>query len=154
MTYDARSRDRYRWAVTGLSGAVAAGVLVGTGAVAGQAARQLKAEEEAEQARRDAELATWQAKQDRYKRDLRRSEGRARRGVVLKQRPTATRVTTRYVDGSSRGGPVAIGSSSSGGTGDNGAGGGGGSASSSGSGSPAPAPAPPPPPPPPASSGS
>lgn len=162
MTYDASTRDRYQRLVAALSGTVAAGVLVGTGAIAGHAARDLREDEAAEQARRFEELAAWQAEQRAYERELRRSE-RAARDVVLKQRPTATRVTTRYVGAASSGGPVAVepgsgggpgtGSgaapSSGGGGGGSSGGGSGGGGGTGGSGGP-----PPPPPPPPATSGS
>lgn len=153
MTYDARSRDRYRWAVTGISGAVAAGVLIGTGAISGQAARDLKDETAADQARKADEYAAWQAEQARYERDLKKAERAA--APVLKQRPTATRFTTRYVTGGTQSGSVSVrssqGSASGGGTAPSGKSRG--TKSGGGGGTPAPPP-PPPPPPPPASSGS
>lgn len=158
MTYDAKSRDRYRWAVTGVTGALTASVFLGTGAISGQAARDLNQTEAAEQAQQAEEFAAWQAEQARYERELEKAERREARRVIVKTRPTATRVTTRYVNGAAPSGGVSVsagrtpsgggqGTSGSGGKSNSGGGGGGGG----GGGTPAP---PPPPPPPPASSGS
>lgn len=158
MTYDAKSRDRYRRAVTGVTGALAASVLVGTGAISGQAARDLNQQEAAEQAKKAEEYAAWQAEQAAYDAEVARLQAE-NPPVVVKQRPKRTRVTTRYVSGGSPSG-VSVGSSSgsrnSGGSsnsGGNTAGGRGGGNSGGGAG-PTPAPPPPPPPPPPASNGS
>lgn len=161
MGYDTRSRDRSRWAVTGLSGALAAGVLVGTGAVTGEAARTHRAEEQAEQERRAEEYAAWQAEQAAYEAALAEQERASEPRVVVKQRPRRTRVTTRYITAAAPSG-VSVGAS---GTTPRGAGspssstprsdgGGGGGGGGGGAPGPTPGPPPPPPPPPPASSGS
>ncbi|GAA3545021.1 hypothetical protein [Nocardioides daeguensis] len=154
MTYDSTTRDRFRWAVTGVSGALAVTALVGTGAITGQAARQLHEQEAADQRRQAEELAAWRAEQAAYEAALAAS---APTPAVVKQRPTRTRVTVRYVSGTGPS-PVTVSSGSSGPASSGGRSGapGGGTGAASGSGTPGggtPAP-PPPPPPPPASSGS
>lgn len=157
MTYDAKSRDRYRRAVTGVTGALTAGVLVGTGAISGQAAHDLNQQAAAEQAKQAEEYAAWQAERAAYDAEVARLRAE-NPPVVVKQRPTRTRVTTRYVNGGS---PSSVsvssagsrGSGASSGSGGNTAGSPGGRNSGGGAG-PTPAPPPPPPPPPPASNGS
>ncbi|HVK27001.1 MAG TPA: hypothetical protein VM575_01565, partial [Nocardioides sp.] len=96
MGYDTRSRDRSRRAVAGISGALAATVLVGTGAVTGEAARAHRDEERADLERQAEEYAAWQAEQAAYEAELTRSRDRER-PVVVRQRPRRTRITTRYV---------------------------------------------------------
>lgn len=163
MSYDARSRDRFRWAVTGLTGAAAAGALVATGAMTGEAAREQHRKDAAEQERIDAEYAAWQAEQSAYEAAVALAQT-ADPPVVVKQRPKRTRVTTLYVRGVTPS-EVSVGTGGSRSSGGNaaGAGGGGnnggGNAASgrgggNGGGGAGPTPAPPPPPPPPASSGS
>jgi cell division protein FtsN len=48
MTYDSRTRDRYRLAVVGVSGAVAVGVLAGTAAIAHEASSEYAADQAAD----------------------------------------------------------------------------------------------------------
>lgn len=162
MGYDTRSRDRSRWAVTGLSGALAAGVLVGTGVVTGEAARAHRADEQAEQERRAEEYAAWQAEQAAYEAALAEREQASEPRVVVRQRPRRTRVTTRYITAAA---PSGVSVSASGTTPGSSGGGdrppagssrGGGGGGGGGGGAPGPTPGspPPPPPPPPASSGS
>lgn len=152
MTYDDRSRELYRWAVSGVTGLVAASALIGTGAVAGRAAQEQQAADAVEAERQAAELAAWQAEQAAYDQQVAPSRPAAR--PKLRKRPTRTRVTLRYVTGAP--GTVSVQSSRPA-SGSSGSGGGGaaGGGRPSGAGSTTPAPPPPPPaPPPPATSGS
>lgn len=163
MTYSARTRDRYRHALSMLTGLTTAGVLTACGWLAGTAARDFHAEQEAKDAaRQEADRVTqadWQQKQAAW----RAAQPREVR-TVWKRRPVTTVVETRTVFAASTtigaGGSVSSGSSSgSSGSGSSGSAGSGSSGSSgsgsSGSGSsgggsnPQPsAPKPPPPPPP------
>ncbi|GAA3802599.1 hypothetical protein GCM10022242_02020 [Nocardioides panacisoli] len=100
MTYDSRTRDRYRLAVTGATAAVAAAAITATGWLAGTAAHhqdQAAAQRKADQkALARAQYAAWKAK---YGDPARARHAHTR--IVLKDRPTRTRVTTRYVTAAS-----------------------------------------------------
>lgn len=94
MTYTSSTRDRYRLAVSATTAAVAAGAMTATGWMAGAAAQdysQTEARKQAEQDQRAQEqYAAWVAENgDRVVAQRPR--------VVLRQRPTKTRSTTRYV---------------------------------------------------------
>lgn len=144
MSYSPRSRDRYRLAVVAVSGLAAAGALTSTGWLAGAAAQDYAAQQASRQAEQDAAGAKAARAQAKYERAVARQKTRALRPrVVLRPRPTTTRVTTRYVQGAAPATPVV---------------GGGGTVSAPPAAPSAPhapvhpAPAPPPPPPPPAPS--
>jgi hypothetical protein len=96
MTYDARTRDRYRLAVTATTAAMAAGAVVATGWLAGAAAQDHARVTAEQQARKDAvarqRYDAWVARYgdpSQYRRP----------STVVRERPTRTRVTTRYVAG-------------------------------------------------------
>ncbi|WP_370249468.1 hypothetical protein [Nocardioides sp.] len=179
MSYDLRSRERFRWAVTGLTGAVAAGAVTATGAFAGLAHQQQAEKDAAAQAERDAELQAYELEQARYEKRVRWAERTAARAaaraaaaqkpeIIWRERPTRTRVTTQYVTGAASPGSTSVSPGSpapsgghSGSTGSTGSTGGtstgstggssGGSSGGSGgsSGGSSPTPTPPPPHPPP-----
>jgi hypothetical protein len=106
-----RRRDRYRYAVAAMTGLAAAGSLTATGWVAGQAAHAWSAQQAtvpgattpADPARAAPQPAAH------------RSRDRARQPrVVLRDRPTRTRVSTRYVTPAAPvGGGGSVGSTSS-----------------------------------------
>ena len=95
MTYTPRSRERYRAAVWATTATVAAGAISATGWVAGAAAHDEATDAAVNQAAQDAQA---QREHDRW---LARygdaSPSRERRHPVVRQRPTRTRVTIRYV---------------------------------------------------------
>lgn len=148
MSYSSRTRDRYRLAVTAVTGVAAAGVLTATGWLAGAAASDYSADLAKGQAKQDAVAAKAAKAQARYEAKVARQQTRALQpATALHKHPTRTRVTTQYVTGT----PVTQSV------------GGGGTVSTPSGSSPQPAapaghsapPPPPPPPPPPApSSGS
>lgn len=149
MSYSSRSRDRYRLAVTAVTGIAAAGVLSATGWLAGAAASNYNAEQAKGQAEQDAVAAKAAKAQARYEAKVARQQTRALQpATALHERPARTRVTTRYVTGAATTQSV----------------GGGGTVSTPSGSSPQPAapaghsapqaPPPPPPPPPAPSSGS
>ena len=143
MSYSSRTRDRYRLAVTAATGSLAAAAIAGTGWVVGAVAHD-QAQQDAVQAEADRALARYEARVARQQAAAQQPD------TVLRQRPTRTRVTTRYVSGSATTIPVGGGGTVSTPTIPSGTGG----SSGGGSATPAP-PTPPPPPPPPApSSGS
>ena len=92
MDYTPRTRDRFRWAATGVTGLLTTGLLVGTGALAGRMAADQQATDAAQQQQRAEQYAAWQAQQSRH-----RAHVLARPRIVVRTRPTRTRVTTRYV---------------------------------------------------------
>jgi hypothetical protein len=96
MTYTARTRDRYRLAVTMTTATVAAGALAATGWLTGAAAQDHAQEAADQQAEKDAAArAAYDAWVAKYG-DPAQYQG-AR--TVVRDRPTKTRVTTRYVSG-------------------------------------------------------
>ena len=101
MTYTASTRDRYRLAVLTTTASVAAGAIAATGWAAGAAARdqaETDAAQQAEQdARANAEYAAWQ---EQYGTQAVTRKPR----TIVRQRPTRTRVSMRYVTATS---PVA-----------------------------------------------
>lgn len=129
MSYDSNTRDRYRLAVRATTASVAAGAMTATGWLAGAAAQdqaQVTAEKQAAQdARQAAQKPT----------------------TIVRERPTTTRVTTRYITAARSSDPIGNGGDVNSDSSDSG--------SNQGSSAPAQdnsAPAPPPPPPPPAPS--
>ena len=146
MSYTSRDRDRFRLAVAAVTGVSTVGALTATGWLIGKAADDFAAQQAAasaqqQQAQQQAKGAQQQGRQGADRQRPARPQ--------LRQRPHVTRVTVRYVTGTTSSNPVGGGTvsapvSSSGSSG--------GSSGSSGSGSsssgPGPAPAPPPPPPP------
>ena len=100
MSYDRRTRDRFRVVVAGVTGGVGVAALTATGLLMGLASRDL-ADQQAEQ------QATQQAKQQAkpgqvpHARKQRAAERRAVREPRLRQRPQVTRTTVRYVTGDS-----------------------------------------------------
>jgi hypothetical protein len=99
MSYDAQSRDKHRRTVAVVTGAMTVGAISATGWLAGHAARDFE-QEQAEQ--REAQ----EKAQARYERTLARSARPARPEERLRQRPTRTRITTRYVSGDAPAAPV------------------------------------------------
>jgi hypothetical protein len=90
----ARRRDRYQLAVTSLTGLATAGCLAATGWIAGQAAHTWAQEQPAPTTTTPVDpVAT--TPQPVASQQQRSRAGRQR--VVLRQRPTRTRVTTQYV---------------------------------------------------------
>jgi hypothetical protein len=87
----ARRRDRYRLAVTALTGVVTAGCLTATGWIVGQAAHSWTRPQPATTTPAAPPTASHTAP------SVRRRSGTQRPRVVLRARPTRTRVTTRYV---------------------------------------------------------
>ncbi|KAA1426079.1 hypothetical protein [Nocardioides antri] len=148
MTYDARQRDRYRLAVTAVTGLATCAVAAATGAATGMA--------EAKTAQEQAAQATGHPPAQAAARGKR---------VIMKERPVRTKVVTRVVQVTVGGGeatPVSstgtsgstsTSTSSSGGSGSSGSSGGSGN-SGPGSSQSGPSQPPPPPPPPSQSSGS
>ena len=168
MTYNARTRDGYRHALSVLTGLTTVGVLTACGWLAGSASEDFHAEQAAkETARKEADRAA-QADWRRQQAAWHAAQPRQVR-TVWKRHPVKTVVDTRSVVATSTtigaGGPVSSGSStassstasrSAGSIGSSGSSGSSGSVSSgsgtgsSGSGPRPSAPKPPPPPPPPA----
>lgn len=112
MTYTAATRDRYRLAVWASTATVAAGAITATGWLAGAAAH--------DQAELDAAQQSRQAQQDRqdaraaatYAAWLARSSDRGQTHpprTTVRQRPTQTRVVTRYVTATSPSAAVGAG---------------------------------------------
>ena len=148
MSYTARNRERHRLAVSAVTGVITVGSLTSIGWLTGAAADDFEQEEAEKKARAAQELAEYNA-----------ALARSQRPAALRERPTRTRVTTRYVTAGGATNAVGAGgtlssSSSSVSTGSSSGGSSGPSASGSSGGSSGPAPAPAPPPPPPPSSGS
>ena len=138
MSYTARNRERHRLAVSAVTGVITVGSLTSIGWLTGAAADDFEQEQAEKEARAAQELAEYNA-----------ALARSQRPTALRERPTRTRVTTRYVTAGGAinavgaGGTVTSSSPSGGSSGP--------SASGSSGGSSGPAPAPPPPPPPPSS---
>jgi hypothetical protein len=106
MTYDRRTRDRYRRVTTGVTGAVGVGALTLTGGLMGLAAGEQQADPTEGTAGTPATSASIASEQPRARKPR------------LRERPYVTRVTTRYVAGAtsagtapSSGGAVSSGSS-------------------------------------------
>ena len=99
MSYDRRTRDRFRLVVTGVTGGVGVAALTATGLLMGLASREYadqQADQQGQQATKPAPAT--------------QAKARKARAVKLRQRPHVTRVTTRYVtEGSSN--PVGSGGS-------------------------------------------
>jgi len=103
MSYDAQSRDKHRRTVAVVTGAMTIGAISATGWLAGNAARDFEREQAEQQAAQErAEARATQAR-IRYERALARS---GQQDGQLRQRPTRTRVTTRYVSGDTPVAPV------------------------------------------------
>lgn len=111
MRYSTRHRDRYRLAVAAVTGLTVAGAAVGTGALAGAAAQEHR-RQQADQAQQAAEQqwAHYERQLARYDRQVARQARQARQSgtTVLRERPTGTRVTTRYVTGAAAGGTASV----------------------------------------------
>ena len=112
MTYSSKKRDRYRVAVTAVTGLTVAGTLTSAGWIAGAAAQDYQAAQAAQQPDQAATPAAPQ--------QVRAADHRARRAaprIVLRQRPTRVRTTTQYVAGATSaavGGGGSVGSASTG----------------------------------------
>lgn len=136
MSYTARKRDRHRLAVSAVTGVVTVASLTSIGWLTGAAADDFEQQQAEKQAKAAQELAEYNA-----------ALARSQRRDVLRQRPSRTRVTTRYVTAAASTNTVGAGgtvtSSGPSGSGSPGPGPSGGSSGDSG-----------PPPPPPPSSGS
>lgn len=110
MSYSTRHRDRYRLAVAAVTGLAVAGTAVGTGALAGAAAQEHR-RQQADQAQQAAEKewARYERQLARYDRQVARQARQAQQSAtVLRERPTGTRVTTRYVTGAATGGTASV----------------------------------------------
>lgn len=127
MTYDFRTRDRYRLAVRATTATVAAGAMAATGWLAGAAAQDHAKVLAEQQAARDASVIP--APQ-----------------TIIRARPATTRVTTRYITAARSSVPVGDGGNVSRASD--------GDRSAPEQNNSAPAPPPPPPPPPAPSNGS
>ena len=130
MSYDSKTRDRYRLAVRATTATVAAGAMTATGWVAGAAAQdqaKVTAEKRAAQAAEAARLAQTPR-------------------TVVRERPATTRVTTRYITAARSSDPVGNGGDVNSDSGSDGGGDGGSSAPAQNNSAPAPQPPPPPPP--------
>ena len=115
MTYSSKKRDRYRVAVTAVTGLTVAGTLTSAGWIAGAAAQDYEASQSTQQPDRAA-AATPQTRASATHHEVRRAAPR----VVLRQRPTRVRTTTRYVAGATSaavGGGGSVGSTPTGQTG-------------------------------------
>jgi len=93
MTYDFRTRDRYRLAVRATTATVAAGAMAATGWLAGAAAQDHAKVLAEQQAARDAQAA---------------SMSQTPR-TIIRTRPATTRVTTRYITAARSSVPVGDG---------------------------------------------
>ena len=116
MHYDSHTRDRYRLAVRATTATVAAGAMAATGWLTGAAAQEGHAKAIADQkAALEAQAAAAALQKPK---------------TILRERPTTTRVTTRYITAARPSGSVGGGGSvndgSDGGGGDRGGGGDGG----------------------------
>ena len=146
MSYTARNRERHRLAVSAVTGVITVGSLTSLGWLTGAAADDFEQEQAEQKARAAQELAEYEA-----------ALARSQRPAALRERPTRTRVTTRYVTAAGAtstvgaGGTLSSSSSSASTSSSGGSSGPSSSGSSGGSSGPEPAP---PPPPPPSSSGS
>lgn len=138
MAYTTRTRDRYRLAVRTTTAIVAAGAIAATGWLTGAAAQDHARAAADQQARKDAAARkaydVWVAEYG----DPAHYQGPQ---TVLRERPTKTRVTTRYVSGAGSSASLGQGGTVS-------------TPSQPGSTNPVPPPPPPPPPPPAPSNGS
>ena len=94
MSYDRRTRDRFRLLVTGLTGAAGVGAITATGLLMGLASRDFADQQTADQGQQ-AGQPTQGAKAGARK--ARASARRAAPEPRLRQRPYVTRVTVRYV---------------------------------------------------------
>lgn len=105
----ARRRDRYRHAATAMTGLAVAGSLTATGWVAGQAAHAWSAQQDPAPTTTTPGPAVGVPQPAANK--THRQPQRPR--VVLRQRPTRTRVSTQYVTAPAPVGGGSVGSSSS-----------------------------------------
>lgn len=93
MSYDARTRDRYRLAVLATTATLGAAAITATGWLTGAAAHAQDEKEAQEQANQDADA---RAAYDSWVRSYGSPEAQEPRTIV-RERPSRTRVTTRYV---------------------------------------------------------
>ncbi|MGH3336008.1 MAG: hypothetical protein ACRDOZ_09335, partial [Nocardioides sp.] len=94
MSYSHRHRDRYRLAVTAVTGVSTVGALTATGWIVGVAAQDF-ADQEAAKAAKEAKAAkAWARKYAKEQAEYAEATAAA---TTLKQRPYVTRTTTQYV---------------------------------------------------------
>src|SRR5918999_516768 len=103
MSYDAQSRDKHRRTVAVVTGALTVGAISATGWLAGSAARDFEREQAEQRSAQERAEARAHRARVRYERLLARSGRETRQ---LRERPTRTRVTTRYVSGDAPAAPV------------------------------------------------
>ena len=103
MSYDAQSRDRHRRTVAFVTGAMTVGAISATGWLAGNAARDFEREQAEQRAAQEKAEARAERARARYERLAARS---GQQNEQLRQRPSRTRVTTRYVSGGTPSAPV------------------------------------------------
>ena len=157
MSYNAKTRDRYRLAVAAVSGLTTVGALTATGFLAGATAKDYQNEQDAKAAEQHAAEVTWKREQKAMARANKEFAAQLTTNaehprVIVRERRHISHVITQYVGGGSSvggGGTVYGGGSSGGSTGGSTGGSSGGSSGGGGTTTP-----PPPPPPPPPSSGS
>ena len=95
MSYSHRHRDRYRLAVTAVTGVGTAGALTATGWLVGVSAQDF-ADQQAAKAAKEAKAAkAWAKKYARQQAKYAKAQAAA--ATTLKQRPYVTRTTTQYV---------------------------------------------------------
>ncbi len=116
MTYSATSRDRYRLAVSAVTGVSLVGALTAAGWLAGLASRDhakevASTQAAAEQRSRAAAAAAAKAERARARYDAALARRAQRPHVVLRHRPVQTRVTTRYVHATTGSTPIGGGGS-------------------------------------------
>lgn len=154
MTYTATTRDRYRLAVSAVTGLATVGILATTGWLTGSAASDYAADQARKANAARAEQQAYRQARAEHRAAVAASRAAAQPGVALRPRPQVTRTTVQYVQGTASGAVGAGGQISSGSTSESASASAPAPAPAANSG-PAPAPAPPPPPAPPApSSGS
>jgi hypothetical protein len=96
MSYSHRHRDRYRLAVTAVTGVSTVGALTATGWLASVAAQDYTDQQKAKAAEEAQAAKAWAKKYARQQAKYAKAQAAAAEPIV-KQRPYVTRTTTQYV---------------------------------------------------------
>ena len=96
MSYSHRHRDRYRLAVTAVTGVTTVGALTATGWLVGASAQDYTDQQKAKAAEEAAAAKAWAKKYARQQARYAKAQAAAA-APILKQRPYVTRTTTQYV---------------------------------------------------------